>query len=184
MLLPPRPYPAGLPALGPFVLARGGHPPSPSVFPRARSARNSAQACARSVCVLGAQGGDLCQEGSTQWSSPPNRYLRVLCFGRRGAAASSPQSPAVGAAAGIPRLHLLLEPSSAATSFHNKVARARQSAKPSTMVPPRASRSYKPVQGSTQWVAVTIWYQNIVCQYGQWPRRGMISWCCTGSWLY
>lgn len=45
-----------------------------------------------------------------------------------------------------------------------EVARARRSAKPSTMVPPRASRSYKPVQGSTQWVAVTIWYQNIVCQ--------------------
>ena len=116
--MPPRPYPAGLPALGPFVLARGGHPPSPSVFPRARSARNSAQACAHGVCVLGAQGGDLCQEGSTRWSSPPNRYLRMLCFGRRGTAASSPQSPAVGAAAGIPRLHLLLEPPSAATSFH------------------------------------------------------------------
>ena len=154
------------------MLARGGHPPSPSVFPRARSARNSAQACAHGVCVLGAQGGDLCQEGSTRWSSPPNRYLRVLCFGRRGTAASNPQSPAVGAAAGIPRLHLLLEPPSAATSFHIGVARAHWGAKPSTMVPPRASRSYKPVQGSTQWVAVTIWYRNIVCQCCQWPRRG------------
>jgi hypothetical protein len=145
---------------GAVVLARGGHPPSPSVFPRARSARSSARAIAAACASSGPKEETSAGRGRRGGRPRPDGISRcsVLIGVAQQPVAHRAQplaqrrvSPAAPVA-GAPRRGRQL------SCMHS--AGARQGAEPPTMIPPRASRSYKPVQGSTQWAAVTVRYRK------------------------